>query len=103
MRVAVPLTGQKIAPRYGDAKSFLVAVIEDGKVIRADQYEYIAADWSDWIDDLGYLGVKTIICGCFNKPFVQLAQNQGIHVMVGIWGDARRAIQVTTRTNSAPW
>ena len=93
MLVAVPLFGQDVAPRFGYADSFLVAEIEDERVVRVDNVRLEFAGWPNRLGQLKGLGVDTILCGGFNRCFMPLAEDLGIRVLAGVKGQARELLE----------
>ena len=102
MIVAVPLFGQEVAPRFGFAESFLVAEIENEQVVRADLIATEFRGWVNRLSELRNLGVEVILCGGFNRAFLPLAEDLGIHVMAGLAGDAHRAVEAFSRGDAQP-
>lgn len=97
MIVAVPLFGQEVAPRFGFAERYLVAEIENEQVVRADLVATEFRGWVNRLSELRGLGVEVILCGGFNRAFLPLAEGLGIHVLAGLAGDARRAVEAFSR------
>jgi predicted Fe-Mo cluster-binding NifX family protein len=93
MRVAIPLFGDDVAPRFGFASSFLIADVEDGQVTAVTRYATRAVSWLERIQELCRLDVNVILCCGYDQRFVPLAQSKGINVQTGVWGDARRAVE----------
>ena len=102
MLVAVPLFGQDIAPRFGYSDSFIVAEIEDKRVIRVDNVRLNFAGWPDRLGQLKTLGVNAILCGGFNRCFIPLAEDLGIRVLAGLRGEAFQVLEAFARGESMP-
>ncbi len=102
MRVAVPLFGQDVAPRFGYADGFLIAEIADEQVIRADQIATVTDGWMNRLGELRDLGVEVLLCGGFNRAFVPLAEDLGINVLVGLIGNARQVVKAFARGEAMP-
>ena len=102
MRVAVPLFGEDVAPRFGFADNFLVADIEDKKVTSAQRIENSERGWANRLNKLRKLGVEVLLCGGFNRSFIPLAEDLGIGVLAGLAGDAFQAVAAFARGDSMP-
>ncbi len=102
MRVAVPLFGQDLAPRFGYADSFLVAEVIDGQVVRIDSVGLEFAGWPNRLGQLKKLGVNTILCGGFNRWFLPLAEDLEIDVIAGLAGNARQVVDAFARGEAMP-
>jgi predicted Fe-Mo cluster-binding NifX family protein len=102
MKVAVPLFGTRVAPRFGFADQLLLAEISDGRVDRTTVIALVAAGWHDRLTGLRDLGVELILCGGFNRRFEPLAQNLGISIIAGLAGDASDLVEVYARGEELP-
>jgi len=102
MLVAVPLFGQDVAPRFGYADSFLVAEIEDERIVRVDNVRLEFAGWPNRLGQLKSLGVNTILCGGFNRCFMPLARDLGMNVLAGLKGEARQVLGAFARGEAMP-
>ena len=97
LRVAVPLFGDQVAPRFGFSERFLIADIENGLVVREEQHEITGPGWRERIVELGRMGVKVILSGGYSLQSLPFAESKGIHVIDDIWGDASHAIELFAR------
>ncbi len=98
IRVAVPLFGDQVAPRFGFADRFLIADIEKGEVVGESKYEANSPRDSKrraerLLVELRILEVKVILYGGFDQHCVPLAASKGIHMIDGVRGDPHRAIE----------
>jgi predicted Fe-Mo cluster-binding NifX family protein len=92
MRLAIPLFGSEVAPRFGCAERILVADLrEDGSWEEAAQSLGLLP-WPARLQHLAQLGVTVLLCGGFNRHWLPLAESLGIRVIWGLWGDARELI-----------
>jgi len=89
MKIAVPLFGRDVAPRFGFVDQFLIATIAKKHV---GQSITIAvgenAGWHERLEQLKQHGVEMLLCGGFNRRFEPLATSFGIKVIAGLTGDA---------------
>ena len=92
MRVAVPLFGDEVSPRFGYSTELLVATVgEDG--IRTEEVRDIAghAPWQV-IEDLSSSGVAKVICGGVQRRLQSEMESRGIEVIWGVIGPAADAL-----------
>jgi predicted Fe-Mo cluster-binding NifX family protein len=52
MKVAVPVFGSVVAPRFGFAEEFLVAEVIDHEVIRSERVSIAALEWHGRLAEL---------------------------------------------------
>ncbi len=97
MRVAIPLFGHTVAPRFLYADTFLIVDIKDGRVIREVNQKAGVPSRTDRVDRLDRLGVEVILCLEFDQPLIRDAQRRDIHVYAGVSGDAHRVIEMLTQ------
>ncbi len=87
-RLAIPLYGENVAPRFCVADDVLVVELDDGTVASTRDLSLAGTPWAERLHSLSAQGVTVLLCGGFNRRFVPLANNLGIQV---IWGLAGRA------------
>ncbi len=97
MRVAIPLFGSDIAPRFGFADVFLIAVTEESSVIRTELVSIDIGSWAGRLAHLKDLHTEVLLCGGFNRAFVPLAEDLGIAIFAGLFGDAQRTLEAYAR------
>ncbi len=102
MKVAVPLFGKVVAPRFGFAEEFLIAEVSAGEVSGIKVVALTALDWHGRLAELKDQGVKVLLCGGFNRQFDPLAESLGIEVIAGIAGDADAVVGVWARNEELP-
>ena len=93
VRVAVPLFGDEVAPRFCFAELFLVADVSVGSVGPLHRLSMGDASWPQRLAQLGAAGVTVMLCGGFNRRFHPLATRYGIEVIWGLFGSAERLLQ----------
>ena len=102
MKVAVPLFGTRVAPRFGFADQLLLAEISNERVDRTTIVTMVVAGWHDRLTGLRDLGVELILCGGFNRRFEPLAQSLGISIIAGLAGDASNLVETYARGEELP-
>lgn len=103
MKVAVPLFGQDVAPRFGEASQFLIAESHSGDVV---SWETLALDRvGDWIfrlSELELAGVNVALCCGFNRFYWPLAIEKRIRVITGATGEARSLVEAFVHGEKLP-
>ncbi len=95
--LAVPLHGEEVAPRFCSADRFLIAELDRGELHRMRELSLAEETWSQRLESLSTAGVKTLLCGGFNRDFLPLAEGLGIRVVSGLAGEARPLIDAFLR------
>ncbi|MBW2257100.1 MAG: NifB/NifX family molybdenum-iron cluster-binding protein [Deltaproteobacteria bacterium] len=93
MRVALPLIGEDIAPRFCSADHVLVADLEAGAVTTRQVVGVSSVGLPKRLSLLADLGVGWLVCGGFNRRFLPMASAMGIRVTWGLWGSAEAALK----------
>lgn len=94
MKVAVPLLGNDVAPRFGEANQFLIAESHNGRVLSFTTVDIDRlGDWVFRLSELDGFGVKVTLCCGFNRYYWPLAIERGIRVITGATGDARKLVE----------
>jgi predicted Fe-Mo cluster-binding NifX family protein len=90
--VAIALFGEEVSPRFCFAEQVLVVSFENGREIRRN----VVGLGEPWlprrIAHLAAMGVRTLLCGAFNRAYLPNAERLGIRVVTGISGKAEDAV-----------
>jgi len=92
MRVAIPLYGDQVSPRFGSKVLFSVASIEDGQIREKQTVEAKNLGPSQLPDLLASLGVTKVICGGIQHELQRAMERRGIEVTWNIIGPASDAL-----------
>ena len=97
MRVAVPLFGSRVSPRFDCAQVFLIATPDEGGTWQ--RQELSAADWAphERINRLVALGIDNLICGGIDWWSSESLLSAGILVFDSITGEADEALAAWRR------
>jgi predicted Fe-Mo cluster-binding NifX family protein len=97
MKAAIPIFGNRVAPRFDCAQAFLLVTTNEGP--EPDRVEVGAADWAphDRINKLLELGVDTVLCGGIDWWSLQSLQSTGIVVYDGVVGELESALAALLR------
>jgi hypothetical protein len=90
--VGIPLFGTEVSPRFCFADTILVVAVERG----TEHRRFITPLGEPWLPkrvaELATLGVKTLLCGAFNRAYLPTANRLGIQVITGVSGEAENAL-----------
>ncbi|MBN2714986.1 MAG: NifB/NifX family molybdenum-iron cluster-binding protein [Deltaproteobacteria bacterium] len=103
MKVAVPLLGSDVAPRFGEASHFIIAESFNGEVTAWDTLALDRiGDWVFRLSELELVGVNVALCCGFNRFYWPLAIEKGIRVITGATGDATKLVQAFVHGEKLP-
>jgi hypothetical protein len=90
--IGIPLFGTEVSPRFCFADTILVVEVERGRESR----RFVVSLGEPWLPgrvaELASLGVRTLLCGGFNRAYLPTADRLGIQVITGVSGDAEKAL-----------
>jgi predicted Fe-Mo cluster-binding NifX family protein len=93
MKVAIPIFGPRVSPRFDYAPGLLLFNLEDGKVVGSEKFSLQAWDRLQRLQNLQELGVQTLICGGIDGNSAQVLSDYGIRVIAWVAGEADEAMQ----------
>lgn len=89
MRVALPVFGEDVAPRFCFARELLVVDLDDDQHETGRRFVLFGPEqWGERIRLLHDLGVEVLLCGGFNRRLQPMADQAGIRVLWGQRGEA---------------
>lgn len=83
-RIAIPMTGERLSPHFGHCEHFLIADIENNKVIAETRHApppHAPGVYPQW---LAGKGVHEVIAGGMGKRAIALFEQNDIHVHLGV-------------------
>jgi len=102
MKVAVPLFGSRVSPRFGCAGEIMIAEIADGVVTATQMVPCSAMSPRQIAGHLAELGVSTLICGGINCQHEAMLLDRGITLIRGVVGEADAAVRAYAANSLAP-
>ena len=87
MKVAIPLFGTRIAPRFGFAPEVLVAEINGGSVVGGRTIVTTGINPQQTVALLAGQGVTTIICSGISGFWQNIVAARGIRLIPGVVGE----------------
>ena len=93
MKIAIPLFGTRISPRFDHARRFLLVRVENGEIIERE--ELPAEDWTPLtrVRKLSELGIDTLICSGIDRVSAQQLSFNGIRIYSWVTGEAEDALR----------
>jgi len=102
MKLAVPLFGSRVSPRFGCAGEILIAEIADGSVASTRVVPCSAMSPHQVAEHLAELGVSAVICAGISCQHEALLAARGIAVIPGVVGEADAAVCAYAANSLAP-
>ncbi len=93
MKIAIPLFGTRISPRFDNSQGFLLVREESGDII--EQQEISAEDLTPLtrVRKLNELGVDTLICNGIDRASAQQLSFNEIRIYSWVTGEAEDALR----------
>ena len=93
MKVAIPIFGPRVSPRFDYAPSLLLFTLEGGKVVESERLSLLAWDRMQRLQKLKEFGVQTVICGGIDGNSAQILTENRIRVIAWVAGEAEEALR----------
>jgi predicted Fe-Mo cluster-binding NifX family protein len=97
MRVAIPIVGTCVSPRFDCGAALLVAEIDGGIVTSQQEVVDGASNSLQRVAQLRELGVEVLVCGAVTGFLLRHMMANGIRVFPWVSGDAREALDALAR------
>jgi len=93
MKIALPIFGARVSPRFDYASFFLIVTVEDGKII--DRAQISVSDVDCWrrIEAIRELGVQSLICGGIDENSARILENHQIQLIPWIAGEVEATLK----------
>jgi len=93
MRVAIPIFGEEISPRFCFAEDVLLLDVEDRREVSRKVLRLGQICNPDRLRLLEARGVGVLVCGGFDRDFLPTAHDLGVHVVWGVTGTVETAVR----------
>ena len=93
MKVAIPIFGPRVSPRFDYAPGLFLFNLEDNRVVESEKFSLQAWDRLQRLQKLRELGVNTLICGGIDGNSAQILSDYGIRVIAWVAGEADEAMR----------
>ena len=88
MKVAIPLFGSRISPRFDFSPEIWIVTVESGRVVSQEKFPMTHLDLPQRLDQLTLRGVNKVICGGIDGFCLNQLGTRGIEVLENVVGDA---------------
>jgi len=103
MKVAVPLFGSRISPRFDFCEEILIVTIEQGRIVNRKTVSISSLTPHQRIAELSNRNVKAMICGGINHVVCSHLKSHGISVISDVMGEADEALNRYLAGQLRPW
>jgi predicted Fe-Mo cluster-binding NifX family protein len=92
MRVAIPIFGARISPRFDFAPALLLLTLENGEVKAREEVSLSPGNPWRRVEKLKEFSVETLICGGIDCHSRRMLENNRIRVIPWIAGEAEEVL-----------
>lgn len=102
MKVAIPIFGPRVSPRFDFAPALLIFTLQNGRVI--ERAEISLSTWNLWqrLEKIKEWQVHTLICGGIDGYSERMLRSQKIEVIPWVAGEAEKALQTFLKGKLQP-
>lgn len=93
MKIAIPIYGDRVSPRFDCSNSFSLISIENGKIVERNDVLLPLDNPITGIEGLIKLKVDILICGAINGFTVRMLHDKGIKVIPWIIGEIDKIVE----------
>ena len=93
MKIAIPLFGSRVSPRFGCESDILIVDIEERKEINRREFSAMGLGIPQRISLLSSLGVDTLICGGIDIFCLRSLSGRGLQIIPGVIGEVDEALK----------
>jgi predicted Fe-Mo cluster-binding NifX family protein len=97
MKIAIPLFNNRISPRFDCARDFLLALAENGRVVKREAFPAVLWSPLERVKRLKEMGVDTLICGGIDEISLRRLNFYNIKAYSYVTGLAEDALQSLLR------
>lgn len=104
MKIAIPLFGTRISPRFDCAPGLLLITTDSkGKdIIEKNEIIFINNNYIERINQLKSSGVDVVICGGISNDMLELLKGQNIKVIPWVTGESQDALSLFLQRRLVP-
>ncbi len=102
MKIAIPLFGNRISPRFDYSPELWVITVEQGEVIFQEKLPITNLNLPQRLSQLTSMGVDHLICGGIDGYCLNHLGRNGIGVLYNIVGEAEVAFQLFIEGKLSP-
>jgi len=94
MKLAIPLFGTRISPRFDCAPALMLVTLENGEVVKKERLLLGGLNPLERIAKLSEIGANVVICGAIDGFSHSLLIQRGIRIYSWVTGDAEKALKL---------
>jgi len=102
MKIAIPLFGTRISPRFDFSQEIRIITVEGGKVVHLENVPVAHLNLIQRLDQLATNGVNKVICGGIDGFCLNQLGSRGIDVVHNVAGEAEIASNLFLRGRLRP-
>jgi len=102
IKIAIPLFGKKISPRFDLSPELWIITVENGEVVHQEKISMTNFNLFQRIRHLNLNGVNKVICGGIHDFGLDQLRNMGIDVFHNTTGEADVALDVFLKGRLEP-
>jgi len=102
MKIAIPIFGKRISPRFDFSPEMWVIEVEGGKVVGRQKFLTANLNFSQRLEQITSNGVDKVICGGIDGLFRDQLGSRGIDVVQDVIGDAGIVVDLLMRGRLRP-
>jgi len=102
MKIAIPIFGERISPRFDFSPEMWVIDVEGGKVLGQEKFPTANLNFSERLEQITSNGVDKLICGGIDGLSRDQLGSRGIDVIQDVIGDAEIVIDLLMRGRLRP-
>ncbi|MCX5906215.1 MAG: dinitrogenase iron-molybdenum cofactor biosynthesis protein [Deltaproteobacteria bacterium] len=93
MKIAIPLFGPRISPRFDCAPLFLLVTVENGDIV--ERSEISLQFWNPWqrVEAIKDLGIRALICGGIDEESARMLRRHRIRVIPWVAGEVEETLR----------
>jgi predicted Fe-Mo cluster-binding NifX family protein len=91
MKIAIPLFGTRVSPRFDFSPEIRIITVEDGKVVHQENFPVAHLNLTQRLDQLVSNGVNKVICNGIDDFCLNQLGSRGIDVVHNVVGEAEIA------------
>jgi predicted Fe-Mo cluster-binding NifX family protein len=93
MKIAIPLFGSRVSPRFGCEPEVLIVDVEESKEINRQKFSTAGLGLPERLSLLSSLAVNTLICGGIDVLCLRLLSGRGFQIIPGVIGEADEVLE----------
>jgi predicted Fe-Mo cluster-binding NifX family protein len=102
MKIAIPIFGLRVSPRFDCAPSFLLFTVENGEVVDHGEVLLTALDPWQRVARLQELNIQALICGGIDGNSERMLRSHQIRVIPWVAGEVEEALEAFLKGKLEP-